>query len=339
MRVPLIFIFSVLVFTAIVSCSRDKTEFTNSIQPICLASQQLTITDVYIRYPFRIRLFDNILYVMDLHGTTNCIHLFSYPKIKHLSSIGKMGNGPGEILDSENIRFDSQNNLWLLDANQKKIISIQKKSQKQIGLEDRLIRTLDFDFVNDSLFVVPDYTGKHRYNLVNLQGIIIKSVGSIPLCKKQSIPEIATAQAWRSFIDYNPQNGILAIATQLGEVLELYNLAHDSLIHTYYGHEGAPKYIVRNGMAIPNGIMGYSDVYVGEKFIYALFWGSRIEDVKRGIIKKEGGDQIHVFDLKGALVKKYKLDRFISGFCIDEVKRCFLALDVNSDQPLVSFAF
>jgi len=197
---------------------------------------------------------------------------------------------------------------------------------------------LDFDLVNDSLFVVPDYTGKNRYILVNQLGIVVKSVGSIPIRKKPTMPDITTAQAWRSFIDYNPNNGILAVATQLGEALEVYNLAHDSLIYTHYGHEGAPKYFVRDGVAIPNGIMGYSDVHVGDKFIYALFWGSRIEDVKRGKIKKEGGDQIHIFDLKGVLVKKYKLDRFVSGFCIDEVKRCLLALDVNSDQPLMEYS-
>lgn len=337
MRVSFKTMILMLVCTALVSCKREKTENTYCIKTINLTGQQLRINDVFIRYPFRVRLSDNVLYVMDLHGTENCIHQFSYPGLKHLKSIGKIGNGPGEILDSENIRFDSQNSLWLLDANQKKLISIQKKGQKQISLEGRLIRTLDFDLVNDSLFVVPDYTGKHRYNLVNQRGKVVKSVGSIPNSNQPTKSDIATAQAWRSFIDYNPKNSILAVATQLGEVLEVYDLVHDSLINTHYGHEGAPKYYVRDGVAIPNGIMGYSDVYVGDKLIYALFWGSRIEDVRRGKIKKEGGDQIHVFDLKGALVKKFKLDHFISGFCIDEVKKQILALDVNSDQPLIMY--
>lgn len=34
----------------------------------------------------------------------------------------------------------------------------------------------------------------------------------------------ALAQAWRSFLDYNPHDGVLAMVTQLGEVLEVYNL-------------------------------------------------------------------------------------------------------------------
>jgi hypothetical protein len=49
----------------------------------------------------------------------------------------------------------------------------------------------------------------------------------------------------------------------------------------------------------------------------------------------EGGNQIRVFDLKGNPVKQYILDRYITGFCIDEEKNILLGVDVNSDQPVV----
>ena len=50
--------------------------------------------------------------------------------------------------------------------------------------------------------------------------------GVIPTVDEGALRNVrpALAQAWRSFIDYNPRNGILAVATQLGEVLEIYNL-------------------------------------------------------------------------------------------------------------------
>ena len=50
--------------------------------------------------------------------------------------------------------------------------------------------------------------------------------GVIPTVDEDALRNVrpALAQAWRSFIDYNPRNGILAVATQLGEVLEIYNL-------------------------------------------------------------------------------------------------------------------
>ena len=44
--------------------------------------------------------------------------------------------------------------------------------------------------------------------------------GVIPTVDEDALRNVrpALAQAWRSFIDYNPRNGILAVATQLGEV-------------------------------------------------------------------------------------------------------------------------
>ena len=44
--------------------------------------------------------------------------------------------------------------------------------------------------------------------------------GVIPTVDEGALRNVrpALAQAWRSFIDYNPRNGILAVATQLGEV-------------------------------------------------------------------------------------------------------------------------
>ena len=51
------------------------------------------------------------------------------------------------------------------------------------------------------------------------------------------------AQAWRSFIDYNPRNGILAAVTQLGEVLEIYNLK-DSTHVVRVGLHGEPEFQV-----------------------------------------------------------------------------------------------
>lgn len=303
-----------------------------------LSAKNCVFDKVFFRYPFRVRLNDSILYIMDLHGQEYYVNAFTYPELKFIKSIGKKGSGPEELLDSENIRFDKQNNLWLLDANRKKLICFTDSGQREILLSKSLIRTLDFDFYKDSLFIVPDYTGNYRYSIVNSQGKIIENRSSIPVKKKNARKSnIVIAQAWRSFIDYNPENGILAIVTQLGEVIELYDVRNDKIINTYYGKSGEPVYRNREGMAIPDGIMGYSDVHVGSKYIYALFWGQKMSDIRQGKIKYEGGDQIHIFDLNGNPIKTYKLERYITGFEIDEKNQIILALDVNSNQPLLKY--
>ncbi|GHT71278.1 hypothetical protein FACS189455_2700 [Bacteroidia bacterium] len=302
-----------------------------------MISESKQVEGVEMRYPFRICMNNASLYIMDLHAATYYCHRFKYPSMEYVTSFGKRGEAPDEFLDAENIRLDRFSNIWFLDANKNQIVCFNQNShQRVIKLDKQLVRSLDFDFYGDSVFVVPDYSGTHRFHLVNFQGEIVSSRGSLPVKEKdKNIPDIVYAQAWRSFLNYNRHNDVLALVTQLGEVIELYSLGGDSLICTIKGKHGDPVFRYSKGYAIPTGIMGYSDVFVGDKYVYALFWGHSFDDLKREIVTVEGGNQIHVFDLAGNPVKCYHLERYITGFCVDEKHSVILGLDVNSDQPVV----
>jgi hypothetical protein len=277
---------------------------------------------------------------MDLHGPEHYIHAFDYPSMNYRQSWAPKGEGPEELLGVENIRMAS-GKIWTLDANKEKVIAFplnSKQQERQISLSKQLIRTLDFDFYNDSMLIVPDYTGKYRFSLLNMNGEVYANKGKI-LVKKQrnKPPAIALAQAWRSFLSYNSENGILALATQLGDVVEIYDMKQGSPVKVVYGHQGEPKFRYASGYAIPEGIMGYSDIFVGKELIYALFCGHTMEDIRRQAVKVQGGNFIRVLDLNGEPVKEYILDRYITGFYIDEDKNKIIGLDVNSDQPVVEF--
>lgn len=339
MKISLLFI---LMTTWLLACCDHNSISDNFInKTIEISGHVVSSYKVFTRYPFRIRQQDSVLYIMDLHGTEFYCHHFSYPEMQAKGSFAQRGGGPLEFLDAENIRLDSHGNICLLDANKSCIVILDRANQDtiaQIKLPDKLIRTLDFDLVNDSLFVVPDYSGNYRYTLINREGEIVKNCFSIPVSKKNKVVSgISLAQAWRSFLDYNPDNGILAMVTQLGEVLEIYDLQADSIINIVYGKAGEPVFIDKGGYAVPNGIMGYSDVHVGRKNIYAVFWGRTFKDIRNNPDTREGGNLIQVFDLKGNPVRQYVLDKYITGFSVDEEAGKIIALDVNSDQPVVEF--
>ena len=294
--------------------------------------------DVYMRYPYRIRLADSVIFVMDLHAADYYIHKLSNEvSTKHISSYGKRGEGPEELLDAENIRIDSDGRLWTLDANRHKLVMWDSCGQEETNLSPQLIRSLDFALMNDSTFIVPDYTGEHRICLLNRNGDIIKQLFSIPDKRRHNTSCITLAQAWRSFIDYNPKTGILAVVTQLGQVLEIYNLKEERHIASINIENGTPRFSEKESYAIPNGIMGYSDVHVSDNAIYALFWGYSFKDMQNGKVKQEGGNKLQVFDTKGIPVEEYILDRHITGFCIDKTRNRLLALDTNSDQPIIEY--
>jgi hypothetical protein len=311
-------------------------------------TEQLTVLqvdsvyDVYMRYPLRVHKNDSCLYVLDLLSVEYACHSFAYPMMNHVNSFAKKGNGPEEFFFFFAIRLNANGECWALDPNRSRISCFQFNAPnsllKVVELDTGLIRTLDFDFYQDSLFIVPDYTGIHRFHILSSTGTILESHGQIPVKEKDAnISDIAYGQAWRSYISYNPDNGILAMVTQIGEVIELYSLPDGKLITVISGINGEPEFNYIQGNMIPKGIMGYSDVFVGKENIYAIFEGHTFKDIIEKKFTKEGGNRIRVFDLKGNPVKEYILDRYISGFCIDEDTGNIIALDVNDDQPVIEY--
>ena len=338
-------LFSSLAILTLVSCSKVelRTDVRFSENMVLVGAEKRINDDVSLKYPFRVRLVDSVLYVMDLHPATHYCHAFAYPSMKHLQSFAKRGAAPGELLDAENIRIDRQGHIWVLDANKKKIVEFTQRGEQirqEIALDPALIRTLDIDLVDESTFVVPDYTGQHRLSFIDRQGRVVKNAFRIPVSEASSAPKpsVALAQAWRSFLHYHPENGILAMVTQLGQVMELYDLKQEKVVRVIRNENTEPQFVVRGNYAVPTGIMGYSDVHIGRQYIYALFWGHTFDAIKQGN-HTEGGRYIHVFDLHGNPVTQFVLDRHITGFHVDEENGRMVGLDVNGHQPVVEYAF
>ncbi len=313
-----------------------------------LSAQVINLDTILFRYPFRVTVRDSVAVVMDLHNIDHYLHAFTYPGWKHIASFGRRGEAPKEMLSAANIQFNSLDSLWALDPNKMQItrwkISPSTSSAElveEIKLDKKLVRSLDFHTM-ESGFLIPDYLGEHRFWEVDGSGKPIKSNGTIPSeTANEETSRPALAQAWRSFMDYNPDNGVLAMATQLGESLEIYNLK-DSTHKVLYGPAGEPEFKTgKDGSGVPNGIMGFSDIKVTNKYIYAVFQGIKFKDklaaYQRGEQPEDGGRFIYVFDLQGNPVQKYTLDRAIYGIDINEETNTIVATEVKSDDPIIEF--
>lgn len=310
-----------------------------------LKGETVMLDTALLHYPFRIRIEGGKAIVLDLHGVDYYYHVFQYPDFKYVTSFGKHGDSPKEMLSAENVRC-SGNKIWVLDSNKIELnvfgYSLSGDSllrDEVVSLEKSLLRPLDFVIVDDSTFIIPDYLGDNRFCLISRKGKLLSKEGTIPSANEKALKSArpALAQAWRSFIDYNPRNGVLAAVTQLGEVLEIYNLK-DSTHTVRVGPNGEPEFkIGAQGYGIPTGIMGFCDVQVTDSAIYTVFHGRTFKEIARQKKKVDGGQYIYVFNLHGELLCKYTLDRHIYGICVDENKKIITATDVNNDQPIVTF--
>lgn len=318
-------------------------------QTIELKAKVVSSDSVIFRYPFRVHVQDDKVVVMDLHGTEYFYHAFSYPDFHYLTSFGKRGEAPGEVISAENFRWDGSY-LWTLDAGKSKLtrfgfsLSGDSLLQKEVvSLDKDIFRAFDFVQYDDSTFIIPDYSGDSRFCWVDRQGKLLKKTGRIPTRNEDALKNArpALAQAWRSFIDYNPRNGVLAAVTQLGEVLEIYNLK-DSTHVVRIGPHGEPEFKISQGYGIPTGIMGFSDIHVTDSAIYAVFQGHAFKDImqkaKQGDKLPDGGQNIYVFSLEGKPLRKYVLDHYIHGISVDEQKGVVIATDVNKDEPIMEYS-
>ena len=218
------------------SCTQKKVAtsvaYMDFPQTIELKARVQPLDTALFRYPFRVRVQGDKAVVMDLHGTDYFCHVFHYPGFRYFASFGKRGEAPEEMLSAENIRWHGQS-LWGLDAGKSVLTKYDFTSsgcsivpQKVINMDADMLRVLDFVMVDDFTFIVPDGSGSSRFCWVNYQGKLLRRTGQIPSANAEALQNArpALAQAWRSFIDYNPRNGVLAAVTQLGEVLEVFNL-------------------------------------------------------------------------------------------------------------------
>lgn len=216
--------------------------------------------------------------------------------------------------------------------------------QEVVKLDKDILRALDFIIYEDSTFIIPDYTGDNRFCQVSSEGKLLRKFGAIPSANEEALANSrpALAQAWRSFIDYNPRKGVLVAATQLGEVLEIYNLK-DSTHVVCIGPHGEPEFQVAEGYGIPTGVMGFGDVQVTDNAIYAVFQGKSFKDimesVKQGNKLPDGGQSIYVFSLRGEPLRKYVLDHYVHGIFVDEQRGAIIATDVNMDEPILEYSF
>ena len=306
-----------LSFFLFISCDHKHKEYAKGVLFYSgfphereLIGEAIELDTALLRYPFRIRIEGDRAIVMDLHGLNHVV--------------------------------------WTLDANKSELTRLDFSSSgdsllrdETVTLDEDILRPLDFAIYNDSMFIIPDYSGENRLCRVNCNGKLIDKIGIIPTIDEKALENArpALAQAWRSFLDYNPNNGILAVVTQLGEVLEVYNLK-DSTHVVRIGEYGEPEFKISDGYGIPTGIMGFSDVQVTDSAIYTVFHGTSFKEIARQSGRlPDGGKYIYVFSLKGEPICKYVLDHYIYGIWVDEATKTIIATDVNNDEPILKFNF
>lgn len=125
MMLRIAYIISVISILLFISCTPEsidssKKAYTDFPQEQELKARTIRLDTALFRYPSRLHIRDGKAVVLDLHGTDYFFHTFSYPDFRYLSSFGRRGDAPQDMLSAENFRWNGAF-LWTLDSNKSEL--------------------------------------------------------------------------------------------------------------------------------------------------------------------------------------------------------------------------
>ena len=284
----------------------------------------------YMRLPYRVGIEGGRMVLLDLASDSMFYHVYSYPEIAYLYSIGKKGDGPNEMVLPTPFQLYGKQFVFL-DGAKSELHYYQRADSGKMELTRKwnleMPLTVDFAVVDDTTVVVENMNGDSRLIEITPTQRIKKFKIS---CEEEN-GEANTARLWRSLMDYDAMTGYVVMATQMGDVLEIYDLKEDSVKKVVTGETGTPR--------VEQQIEGYHDVKWKDGCIYALYSGRSKDELNKkfnaGQREPDGGNLIKVYSSDGLLLKLYHLDSYINGFTFDKDK--IVGITSNSDSPVILF--
>ena len=287
----------------------------------------------FMRVPHRVELDGRVMAVLDLAADSMSYHFVEYPSIKYLCSAGRRGNGADEILLPTPFQF-SDRKAYLMDG-ANSLLYTYAFDGDSVTLSGRWkvadTRTLDYAVLNDTTLLLEDFNGTHR--LYEVTPTTRRGMFSIPGLENGAQADAESAYLWRSYMAYNASLHRVALATQNGYVIEVYDLK-DGSSDVQVGQDGAP----RDGKG---QIEGFHDIKWINDTIYTLYSGRLREELIRklqqGQKEPDGGNLIKVYNRDGEFVRQYRLDTYINGFTYDAARHRLIGVGSNQDNPFVYF--
>lgn len=322
-------LFTLLLSGVLISC-KPTTPSEDNLEIIPLTSEcLLKNSDLYMKYPYKIKVQDSMMCIWDLHGGERFYHLYSYPDLQFITSFAVNGRGPEEYIATGGFCMDEQH-IYVFDINRARLSIFRKDSLMQQRISPaRIINypQVGIPILNfcrtDQGFALLNFDGPERITFIDTCGHLLNKKYEIPwgnTAKNKAYPTM-TASLWNSFLDYNPDNHLLVLVTQNGELLEIHNLASDST-RIIVGKGGEPDYLTNKNSLLVGKINGYQDVQVGKKAIYTLFSGTdhqeELQKMAKGLPTPDGGNLLLVYDLDGKLIRKFLLDHDTNGIDVHE---------------------
>ncbi len=292
--------------------------------------------------PVDISLSKDFLIIIDA-SMNPAVHVLNRDDLNYQHSFGREGRGPGEFLSTWSITsIDlNKNNIGVYDNILSRFSSFDIEIESDsinivngqlINLDSSEGRPVNVTLLNNNTLVGTGSFQEKRVRYFNLDGSIKKSVGDLPLVESKNsnfsfftvnrrFPDNILQHAYQSKIESRPDGHFFAIAARHANLIEIYNHPGEKVVEIRDIINAVPKIDIINvqGNSVLNqGVedfhFGYIDLKVSDSKIYGLFSGRKNADGNAYL-----GNEIHIFNWEGELLKILELNEYLIAIEVDEV--------------------
>ena len=337
--------FAVLALAVVANCDRADDKAT----PPARLSGEVIATGDYLDQPGQLAVVGDRLVVLD--RSAPMVHVFGLPEGRHLGSFGQKGDGPGEYRSARHVQADAgtPGDAWIYDLGLLRMTRLRfgqaplPEVREIVNLHNGGGVLLHPAWLTDTTLVISAIAPRHgdgRMLLTDRTGQVVRMIGQAPRHPgAASIPTTVLQHAYEGPVTVRPDRARFAIATRLGDRLEVYG-ADGTQVAQVAGTTGfLPAFESRQrgegvSMALGDDVRaGYVDLASTRDRIYALFSGA---------VGMQGSDtfagrEVHVFDWSGKQLSRMQLDAPVWTIAVEPGGRRMFGVRNDPEPSIVRF--
>lgn len=334
--------YNIFLIISLFSCTQEETTKRfkiTDVDPIDVSDNIIDFeTEQLISRPY-FTLLDNHLIIQDASGLTNkFIHIFNKNTLEYLTSIGDIGEGPGEFMNSGKIAIgQKENEFWMPDHSKLKvfrfdldsaILDSEYKPTLSLPMKNDFFLTR-FQFISDSIAigsgveVLSPSTFRNSLGIWNIKKDSVSKFG-------YEHPSLV-GERTNAFFSYSKKHQMLALAYSTHDILSVFDL------------DGNIKFNIIGEREFDNekrSLNFFNQVIFAEDQIVTTYLGDFGTVMDEGASPRgRGPSKFLFFNLEGNLKKVIETNHEVYDFTVDKENRRIFCYFIDREIPIGYFQY
>ena len=293
-----------------------------------------------------VTIVDTFIIIKDMQFCSSYIfHVYNKNTYKFINSFGTKGNGPNEFLKPKPTgQFEINKSfagMWIYDFHKLKykFINLSRTIAEQRTIIEKEFTApkatdvgLDVFILKNNDLIGTSMSPEGRLFYFDSRENTTRWIDYFPEVPYPPVKEKQMHNLYVSATKISPDEKYIVSALRLFKRIDVFNDKLECLFSlTFNDSPGEPDFYRNKNNPVPGGLVHYyTDLYLSEKYIYAL--NSQITQEQLSKDTDTGYSEVQVFKYDGTPVASYKLDHFIGSFTIDEDNGYILGVTMPTDD-------